>query len=260
MECPHFHDHYELHFTLSYNLKFIIDDTIFHVPSGSVFAIGTFVPHITVVPDDAWFERYTVHIRPEVLEEIRREFGIDCMELFQAGENTPACHIKLKKEDVPVFEQILNREKESLKGDYYMDKTYQKIVLSEMFLYLLRIRHEEPCQESEEYDDENALLAKKIMEYVTENITMELNLDVLEKTFYINKYSITRIFKEYCGVTVNQYIVSRRIYRACELLKENHTVSEVCELSGFSDYGHFIRTFKKHVGTSPKQYAIRMRE
>ena len=68
MTCPHFHDHYEIHFTLSYNVKFIIEDTIYYVPRGSIFAIQRFVPHITAVPDDAWFERYTVHIKPEIME------------------------------------------------------------------------------------------------------------------------------------------------------------------------------------------------
>lgn len=260
MGCPHFHDHYELHFTLSYNLKFIIEDAIFHVPRGSVFAIPRFVPHITVVPDDAWFERYTVHIKPEVLEEIRQKFGIDYKDLFQPPQDSPVCFMKLKKEEIPVFEEILNREMESLHGSYYEDTLYREIVLSEIILYLLRIKHEDPCQRSEEYDDESSLMVKKIMQYISENITSELNLDVLEKEFYINKYSITRIFKEYCGVTVNQYIISRRIYLACELLKTNHTVSQVCELSGFSDYGHFIRTFKKHVGISPKQYALQICE
>ena len=154
----------------------------------------------------------------------------------------------------------MNREVDSLKGSYYEDELYQKIVLSEALLYLLRIKHQDPRQRSEEYNDENGMLVKRIMEYISENITSELNLDLLEKEFFINKYSITRVFKEYCGVTVNQYIVSRRIYQACELLKEKHTVSEVCELSGFSDYGHFIRTFKKHMGISPKQYALQICE
>lgn len=260
MECPHFHNHYELHFTLSYNLKFIIANTIFYVPKGSVFAIKTFTPHMTVVPDDAWFERYTVHIRPEVLQEINRYTNIDFMELFQSSDGFPACHIKLKQEDIPVFEQVLNREKDSLKGSYYGDKTYQQVILSEILLYLLRVNHEGPQQKNEIYDDENGILAKKIMEYITDNITMDLNLELLEKTFYINKYSISRLFKEYCGVTVNQYITSRRIYLACELLKKNQPVFQVCEQSGFSDYGHFIRTFKKHVGISPKQYALHIRE
>ena len=260
MTSPHFHDHYEIHFTLSYNVKFIIEDTIYYVPRGSVFAIQRFVPHITAVPDDAWFERYTVHIKPEIMEEIRVRFGIDYQDLFQPPEGSPVCYMKLKKEEIPVLEEILNREVDSLKGSYYEDELYQKIVLSEALLYLLRIKHQDPRQRSEEYNDENGMLVKRIMEYISENITSELNLDLLEKEFFINKYSITRVFKEYCGVTVNQYIVSRRIYQACELLKEKHTVSEVCELSGFSDYGHFIRTFKKHMGTAPKQYALQICE
>ena len=258
MECPHFHDHYELHFTLSNNLKFIIENNIFYVPRGAVFGIGTFVPHMTVVPDDAWFERYTVHIKPEVMEEITESLDVDCMELFQPDKDFKACQIRLRQEDIFNFSQLLDREKESLKTNFYGDKSYRKVVLAEILLFLLRVKHEETGGEGKIYDDENGILAKKIMEYITENITLDLNLDLLEKEFFINKYSISRIFKEYCGVTVNQYIISRRIYLACELLKKNDAVFKVCEMCGFSDYGHFIRTLKKHVGISPKQYALKI--
>lgn len=258
MECPHFHDYYELHFTLSNNLKFIIENNIFYVPRGAVFGIGTFVPHMTVVPDDAWFERYTVHIKPEVMEEITESLDVDCMELFQPDGDFKACQIRLRQEDIFNFSQLLDREKESLKTNFYGDKSYRKVVLAEILLFLLRVKHEETGEEGKIYDDENGILAKKIMEYITENITLDLNLDLLEKEFFINKYSISRIFKEYCGVTVNQYIISRRIYLACELLKKNDAVFKVCEMCGFSDYGNFIRIFKKHVGISLKQYALKI--
>ena len=259
MEFPHFHSHYELHFTLSYNLKFIIENTIFHVPKGSVVAIKPYVPHMTVVPDEAWFERYTVHIDPQILKEINCYEGFNLLGLFQSSE-FPACHIKLREKDITIFEKLLDRESECLNHDFYGASVYRKLVLSELLFYLEKVKHESNSDEIQIYNDEYGILAKNIMDYITENITMDLNLDLLSEKFFINKFSLSRIFKEYCGVTVNQYIISRRIYQACELLKNNQPVFQVCEQSGFYDYGHFIRTFKKHVGISPKQYALQFRK
>lgn len=259
MEFPHFHKHYELHFTLSYNLKFIIENTIFHVSKGSVFAIKPFVPHITVVPDEAWFERYTVHIEPEVFQKINSFEGFDLTELFQSGD-FPACHIKLRQEDIPIFERLLDHEKYCLKYEFYGAEVCRRLALAELLFFLQKVKYEADSDEAQIYNDENGILAKKVMDFISENLTVDLNLDMLGKTFFINKFSLSRIFKEYCGVTVNQYIISRRIYQACEFLKNNQPVFKVCELSGFSDYGHFIRTFKKHVGISPKQYALQFRK
>lgn len=254
MKIPHFHNHFEIHFTLSYNLKFIIGNRIFNDSKGSVFALENFVPHITVAPDDAWFEGYIIHISPEILQEINQYKDIDFMELFQSGDKFS--HIKLKPEAIPEFEQILDRQIKALKNNFYGAEIYRRLLLTELLLFLIRVKHEKQSSNNEIYDDENGILVKRIMDFITDNITMDLHLIMLEKTFFINRYSISRLFKEYCGVTVNQYIISRRIYLACELLKQNRSVYKVCELSGFFDYGHFIRTFKKHVGISPKQYAL----
>ena len=42
--------------------------------------------------------------------------------------------------------------------------------------------------------------------------------------------------------------------KAQELLRGGATVTEACEGSGFNNYSHFIRTFSKVTGLSPKQY------
>ena len=41
------------------------------------------------------------------------------------------------------------------------------------------------------------------------------------------------------------------------LMKEDNSVSKVCEQVGFGSYSHFIRTFSKRVGTSPGQYSLK---
>ena len=57
------------------------------------------------------------------------------------------------------------------------------------------------------------------------------------------------------GMTLREYIISRRVEYAKKLLSEGKNVSEACELSGFGDYSNFIRTFTLIAGTSPGKYA-----
>lgn len=256
MECQHFHDSYEVHFTVSDNLKFIIDNELYEAPKGSVFIIDSFVPHMTLVPDGAWFERYTIHIKPEVLEELNTFSDYDLVELFDFKEMGNACHIKLDQHGILMFESLLSRQIDYLRADYFGAEVFQKLTLTEILFYLLRMRKEGVSQQAHGVSDENYKLAKKIIDYILDNLELDLNLDVISSTFFRSKSTINRIFKQYCGTTVNQFISSRRIYRACELLKENIPVFIVCEKSGFTDYNHFIRVFKKYVGITPKQYAL----
>lgn len=63
------------------------------------------------------------------------------------------------------------------------------------------------------------------------------------------------LFKGNFGMTPNRYIVRRRIEHAKFLLElKNLTVSEVAELSGFSDVYYFSKVFKQICGVPPSKW------
>lgn len=257
MEQQHYHDSYELHFTVSDNLEFIINDELFDAPKGSVFIINPFVPHMSIVSNGVWFERYTVHIKANIIEELNTFSGYNLFDLFDFKESSIANHIKLNQDGILIFESLLNRLINYSREDYFGADVFQKLTLTEVLFYLLRMKKEGVFHEANSINDENYKLVKKIMNYIIENLELDLNLDVISNTFFRSKSTINRNFKKFSGTTVTQYITSRRVYRACQLLKENMPVFFVCEKSGFTDYNHFIRTFKKYIGVTPKQYALK---
>lgn len=256
MEKQHFHNSYEVHFTVSDNLKFIINGELYWAPKGSVFIIHPFIPHMSIVSDGEWFERYTVHIKSDVIEDLNAFSGYNLVDLFNSNEMGIVNHIKLNQEGILIFESLLNRLINYSREDYFAADVFQKLALTEVLFYLLRMKKEGVFHEANSVNDENYKLVKLIMNHINENLALNLNLDVISDTFYRSKSTINRIFNKYSGTTVNQYITSRRIYRASELLKSSMPVFLVCEQSGFTDYNHFIRTFKKFIGITPKQYAL----
>lgn len=256
MEHQHYHDSYEIHFTVSHKLKFIINDELFWAPKGSVFIIDPLIPHMSVVADGVWFERYTVHIKSNIIKELNTFSGYNLFDLFNTKESDKVNHIKLNQEGILIFENLLNRLINYSREDYFGADVFQKLSLTEVLFYLLRIKKEGVNHEANNANDENYNLVRKIMNYIIDNLESDLNLDVISDKFFRSKSTVNRIFKQYSGTTVTQYITSRRIYRSCELLKENIPVFTACERSGFSDYNHFIRTFKKYIGITPKQYTL----
>lgn len=257
MEHQHFHDSYELHFTVSNQLKFIIDDKLFHAPKGSVFLIDPNTPHMSVVPDGVWFERYTVHIKLDILNELNTFSKYDLFDLFNSKKGSNVTLIRLNEESIVAFEGLLNRLINYIREDYFGAEVFQKLAVTEVIFYLLRMKNEGDIENASSVNDEHYKIVKKIMNYINENLEQELNLEIISDTFFRSKSTINRIFKKYSGTTVTQYITSRRVYRASELLKNNIPVFSVSEQSGFSDYNHFIRTFKKYIGETPKQYALK---
>ena len=95
---------------------------------------------------------------------------------------------------------------------------------------------------------ENAI---KIKSYLKEHFTEKLTLDKLSKELFLSKFHIEKEFKKYYGMTVFDYIISKRINLAKRLLRfTNKTIDEISSECGFSDQSYFNRQFKKSVGTT----------
>ena len=74
-------------------------------------------------------------------------------------------------------------------------------------------------------------------------------------SFIVNKFYLSKIFKETYGTTVNNYLISKRITRAKQLLRfTDMTVDEIGVGVGMGDANYFSRMFRKVEGISPREY------
>src|SRR5699024_12421234 len=94
-----------------------------------------------------------------------------------------------------------------------------------------------------------------IKEYLDQHYTESIHLDDLAKQFFINKYYLTRIFKEQYGTSITNYIIHQRITKAKQLLRfSSHNIESISHMCGIEDSGYFTRIFKKIEGVTPREY------
>lgn len=94
-----------------------------------------------------------------------------------------------------------------------------------------------------------------IKNYLDKHYTEKVSLSSLEHSFYINKYYLSRIFKENFGISVNNYLIQKRITEAKYLLRfTNKTIEEISRNCGMSDTSYFNRLFKKLEGITPGKF------
>lgn len=95
----------------------------------------------------------------------------------------------------------------------------------------------------------------EIKKHLDEHYAEKITLDDLAKRFFINKFYLSKIFKETYGTTVNNYLISKRITRAKQLLRfTDMTVDEIGVAVGMGDANYFSRMFRKVEGSSPSEY------
>jgi AraC-like DNA-binding protein len=88
----------------------------------------------------------------------------------------------------------------------------------------------------------------------------DLDVPALARRAHASTAHFSRCFKETFGETPHQYLQTRRIERAQELLRLTElTVGEVCVAVGYRSLGSFSATFKRTVGLSPTAWREQVR-
>ena len=101
-------------------------------------------------------------------------------------------------------------------------------------------------------------LANKIAEFIECNIEQKLTANMISQLFYVSKKKLYELFRRNFNKTYSEYVVSKRISCAKNLLKTTQlSVTEVAQKSGFFEYNYFIQKFKKECGITPLQFRKR---
>ncbi len=101
----------------------------------------------------------------------------------------------------------------------------------------------------------NKSLIQRAKSIIDSNYKNEINLMKISKDLGMSNSHFTRLFKQYYGLTPNEYIIEVRINRAIELLAQsNLDIVIVAYEVGFKSLSNFYKCFKEEIGTTPKEY------
>ncbi len=105
-------------------------------------------------------------------------------------------------------------------------------------------------EESEEHGRMEA-----VRTYIDGHLQERLSLTFIAERFYMSKFYLARQFRQAYGVTVGEYISSRRITYAKELLRfTDKSVEAIAALCGIPDTNYFAKVFRKIEGCSASEY------
>lgn len=101
------------------------------------------------------------------------------------------------------------------------------------------------------YGSPETLISDAIAYLDTNCLTIKTLQEVSEQLGYSHSY-LCRLFRQTYGVTMQEYLLQRKMHYAAALVRQGKHISEIAEELGYQNVGNFSRAFKKHFGTSPK--------
>jgi AraC-like DNA-binding protein len=82
-----------------------------------------------------------------------------------------------------------------------------------------------------------------------------LDVPTLAEVAHLSPAHFSREFRRVFGETPHQYLLTRRLERAAELLRNtDHSVTDICFDVGLASVGSFTTSFRRAYGMTPTEY------
>ncbi|MEG2002728.1 MAG: AraC family transcriptional regulator, partial [Clostridia bacterium] len=228
-----YHPYYELLLLIEGDVVCTIENKSYELkPYDLIFARPNEYHYLTLKSDKR-YERYVIQFNantlvPNVLTLIKD------LDYFYSLNRTPLVSLYNKFD---LYRQYI--EHDSLQVLYSINISEILILLASYFKSFSK----EPTIINVELE--------KIITYINSNLSSNLSAKTLCEKFYVSKAWLFDIFKKHLKTTPNEYITTKRIAKAQELLSFNAKPSQIYEQCGYKDYSTFYRAYVKHVGHSP---------
>ena len=250
-EEEHRHDFVELVYTVRGSCTHYINGKQYQVSRGDMLFINYGETH-SFKPEGE-LENINFYVKPEFMSEnlVNSENINDIFLIFlpESAEELQARRtscVRFPPEKQALIEQISERMLEESTGNSpcatIVMNAYMRLIFAELIRALLgEVRIKKPH-----------IVTDKILEYIDQNFTTPITAETLAEHCFYNPAYLGRVFKTIYGKSMKEYIRTKRMEHAMELLKTTNTaVEEIAAAVGYSSKTQFYKNFKNQFGISP---------
>lgn len=135
---------------------------------------------------------------------------------------------------------------------------YSKIKILEQMLFLSAYEIRDGESENRAVSPFQVRLAKRVAQYLTENMYEKITLEQAANAFYASATAIKTSFKAVFGVSFYAYVKTQKMESAAYMLEyTDRTVSDIANAHGYDNSSKFANAFRSVKGMSPAAYRAR---
>lgn len=246
----HYHDFHKILIFLQGNVTYCIEGRNYDLQPNDIVFVNAGEVHCPIIHDASCYERIIIYISKDFLS------------LYQNPQNDLSLCFKsaLKNQShvlrIPSFkESKLSMITTELENAFSSCEYANELFLDTLFIEFMVHLNRASLTNKIEYISTNSSNQKiiDIIDYLNKNLTKDINIDLLADTFYISRYHLMHTFKKATGYTIGEYIKTKRLLYARDLIQNGKGITDACYACGFKNYSTFLRAYRKNFGCSPSK-------
>jgi AraC-like DNA-binding protein len=195
-----------------------------------------------------------MHVKRLIGGHIDKDFLLDtAFQLFNVDNFTFRNEPLVPNTEIKqIMEQFIQEARAQQAGHKFI----LECLSTQLVINLLRLEKSHTCIEEYSRKAETSKNINKVIEFFKVNYASnDYSSKEIANIANLSRYHFIRAFKSETGKTPYEYLIDIKIEKAIELLKNrNYSITEICDLCGFTSHSHFSTTFKKRLGLSPSEY------
>ena len=152
------------------------------------------------------------------------------------------------------FAALQQEVRRSLLGDPLVEPAYLES-LADAMLARVACRLLGRSTEPQKKEALPPFVLRSVAQQIEEAIAETIRVEDIAKQVGLSRSHFSRAFQAATGQTAQEFIITRRICRARDLLVEtDQSVAEIAAATGFSSQAHLSSAFRKRLGVPPGRY------
>lgn len=244
---PHTHDFCELYFFLEGNCSYMVENTVFKLRPGTVVFTRPGELHSVRIDEPCKYSRYFYQFRENV-------FGFATKSHLRCFFDRPFGKQNSLVLPISTAEECLAK----IKSDIELCKAKSSnfyISATENFLHILAKINDafDQSNDSAKTERVNPLVSSALL-YINSRLAEVNSTDEVAKALFVSREYLSRSFSKEMGMTLNRYILEKKIANAKSLLSAGYSATEAAIHSGFDNYSYFIQIFRRETGHTPREW------
>lgn len=130
----------------------------------------------------------------------------------------------------------------------------EEFAKEEQFIFMMSEMIEKYSRYFKSPINEYEIEIKKVCDFIEENYSDKVTLDMLCEISELSKSTLIRVFTKTMEITPYKYLENVRINKAKKLIENGIAPIEAAISTGFSDQSHFNKYFTRFIGITPGGY------